>query len=236
MKHYVTSLSAAEFVVQTQWGSQLTLEQCKRVQADVRERKLQVGDTACQMGNRVEYWKGVIDGLIKMSVVSHGGRTSTFTGLASGAWFGEGPVLRSDTWDFNGIAMRETRVAMIPRSTFEWLMDVSPAFNRFIIGQLNERLAHFISLIEAERLEAAETRVARCLAWLFNPVLYPGVGSRLDLSQQEVAYLAGVSRPIVSKALRLMAQDGLVRMQYGYIQVLDLPGLHKFRIQPSPRA
>jgi CRP-like cAMP-binding protein len=179
-----SQVSAAEFVMQTQWGKLLTPAQCERVQSDVRERALSKGDTACQMGRRVEYWKGVMEGLVKISVVSQEGRTSSFTGLAPGAWFGEGPVLRSATWDFDGVAMRDTRIALVPRSTFIWLLDVSPGFNRFVIEQLNERLAQFFSVMEAERLEVAETRVARCLSWLFNPILYPGVGSQLDLSQQ----------------------------------------------------
>lgn len=226
-----SQVSAAEFVMQTQWGKLLTPAQGERVLCDVRERKLRKGDAACQMGRRVEYWKGVMEGLVKMSVVSQAGRTSTFTGLAAGAWFGEGPVLRSATWDFDGVAMRDTRIALVPRATFEWLLDVSPGFNRFVIEQLNERLAQFLSVVEAERLEVAETRVARCLAWLFNPVLYPGVGSHLELSQQEIAYLSGVSRQSVNKAVRLMEQAGLLRARYGRIEVLDLIGLRNFRAE-----
>ena len=226
-----SQVSAAEFVMQTQWGKLLTPAQGERVLGDVRERTLSKGDAACQMGRRVEYWKGVMEGLVKMSVVSQAGRTSTFTGLAAGAWFGEGPVLRSATWDFDGVAMRDTRIALVPRATFEWLLDVSPGFNRFVIEQLNERLAQFLSVVEAERLEVAETRVARCLAWLFNPVLYPGVGSHLELSQQEIAYLSGVSRQSVNKAVRLMEQAGLLRARYGRIEVLDLIGLRNFRAE-----
>jgi CRP/FNR family transcriptional regulator, cyclic AMP receptor protein len=229
MKQSAILVSATEFVMQTQWGKQLTFDQVARVQADVKELVLMKGDNACQMGDKVEYWKGVMDGLVKMTVASAEGKTSTLTGLASGAWFGEGPVLRSATWDFDGVAMRETRIALVPRSTFEWLLEVSPAFNRFVIAQLNERLAQFISVIEAERLEAAETRVARCLAWLFNPVLYPGVGSQLKLSQQEIAYLSGVSRQKVNRAVKLMEEASLLTAKYGSIQVLNLSGLHKFR-------
>lgn len=227
-----SKVSAAEFVIQTQWGKLLTPAQCERVQSDVRERTLNKGDTACQMGRRVEYWKGVMEGLVKISVVSQEGRTSSFTGLAPGAWFGEGPVLRSATWDFDGVAMRDTRIALVPRSTFIWLLDVSPGFNRFVIEQLNERLAQFFSVMEAERLEVAETRVARCLSWLFNPILYPGVGSQLDLSQQEIAYLSGVSRQSVNKAVRLMEKAGILGVRYGCIEVLDLEGLRHFRPDP----
>ena len=187
------------------------------------------GGMVCRSGAQVEYWKGVIDGLVKLSVASPSGRTSTLTGLAAGAWFGEGPVLRSSIWDFDGVALRDTRIALVPRATFLWLLDESPAFSRFVMNQLNERLAHCLAVIEAERLEAAETRVARCLAWLFNPVLYPGVGSRLALSQQEIGYLSGVSRQRVNRALQIMEAAGLLEVAYGAVHVLDLEGLLAFR-------
>lgn len=225
--------SAGEYAINTVWGQQLTREQRDRVHADTRERVLPKGTHVCRMGSPVEYWKGVMDGLVKMSVVSPEGRTSTFTGLATGAWFGEGPVLRSNTWDFDGVAMRETRIALIPRDTFKWLLSVSPAFNSYVITQLNERLAQFISIVEAERLELAETRVARCLGWLFNPVLYPGAGSRLDLSQEEIGYLSGVSRQHVNRALQQMQCAGVLTTEYGGIRVLDLGKLQRFRRSPT---
>jgi CRP/FNR family cyclic AMP-dependent transcriptional regulator len=43
--------------------------------------------------------------------------------------------------------------------------------------------------------------VARSLAALFNPVLYPGVGEVLRITQQELAYLVGLSRQRVNEAL-----------------------------------
>ncbi len=218
-----------QFLIDTPWVKQLKVGHRTRLLTETRERSVQRGAMVCQTGEPVEYWKGVIEGLVKVSVVSAEGRTSTLTGLANGAWFGEGPVLRANTWDFDGVAMRQTHIALVPRTTFEWLLEVSPEFNRFLIVQLNERLAQYVSIIEAERLEVPETRVARCLAWLFNPVLYPKVGSRLELSQQEIGYLAGVPRQRVNQALKLMSEAGLICVGYGAIEVLNLPALERFK-------
>jgi CRP/FNR family transcriptional regulator, cyclic AMP receptor protein len=70
---------------------------------------------------------------------------------------------------------------------------------------------------------------ARCLHWLFNPVLYPSVGTRLTLSQEEIGYLSGVSRQRVNKALRLLEEARLLRVEYGGVEVLDVNGLGRFR-------
>ena len=224
------SAAAIQFVLESPWGKTLGKTHLDRLRSEVREREVLRGSAICHVGSQVMYWKGVMSGLIKMSVVSDRGRTSTFTGIAAGAWFGEGPVLRSNTWDFDGVAMRDTRIALVPKATFLWLLDESPAFSRYIIQQLNERLAQFTSVIEAERLELPETRVARCLAWLFNPVLYPQVGARLDLTQQEIGYLSGVPRQRVNRALKLLEAAGLVEVRYSALYVLDLQGLMRFRL------
>lgn len=224
---------ALDFVLGTPWARTLTSEQQARLRAAVRGRLIPAGESVCHTGAPVLYWKGIVEGLVKMSVASPSGRTSTLTGLTAGAWFGEGPVLRSTTWDFDGVAMRDTHIALVPRATFNWLLQISPGFNRFVIDQLNERLAQFLSVIEAERLEVAETRVARCLAWLFNPVLYPGVGARLALTQQEIGYLSGVSRQRVNRALKIMQAAGVLAVEYGAIHVLDLAALEHFRA-PTP--
>ena len=73
-----------------------------------------------------------------------------------------------------------------------------------------------------------EARVARCLASLFNPHLYPGGSRDLQISQEEIGYLSGVSRQRVNQALQVLGQAGLLRVAYGGVSVLDLQGLATF--------
>ena len=111
------------------------------------------------------------------------------------------------------------------RATFHALMRESAPFNAFIVAQLAERLAQYVAIIEAERLTAAPLRVARSLAWLFNPVLYPGVGEVLRITQQELAYLVGLSRQRVNVALNALQQAQWIRLEYGGVRVLNLAAL-----------
>ena len=54
-----------------------------------------------------------------------------------------------------------------------------------------------------------DVRVARNLAPLFNPVLYPGVGEVLRITQQELDYLVGPSRQRVNEALVALQAQAL---------------------------
>lgn len=224
--------TALAFIRSTAWGRALSADQIERLAREVRTRDVPAGAMVCETGTQVQYWKGVISGLVKMSVASPDGAQSTLTGMPPGAWFGEGPVLRSEAWDFDGVAMRPTRIALVPKATFLWLLEANPVFNRFVIGQLSERLAQFMAIIEAERLEQPETRVARCLAWLFNPVLYPGLGDHLALTQQEIAWLSGTTRQRANRALGLLEAQGLVVAKYGVLRVRDVDGLRRFSVSP----
>ena len=171
---------------------------------------------------------GIIDGLGKMASHWTTGKTTTLTGIGASAWFGEGSLLKREPRRYDVMALRETRVAFMNRSTFQWLMDHSIAFNRYLILQLNERLGQFIGMIENERMLDPDARIARCLAGLFNPVLYPGTSRLPHISQEELGYLAGVSRQRANQALRVLEDAALVRSEYGGIYVLDLDGLRRF--------
>ena len=63
------------------------------------------------------------------------------------------------------------------------------------------------------------------MATLFNPVLYPGVGEVLRITQQELAYLVGLSRQRVNEALKTLDALAMIRIEYGGLRVLNLPAL-----------
>ena len=185
----------------------------------------QPGDYVCRIGRPVTYWFGVVEGLLKMSSDNAEGQTMTFTGVPPGGWFGEGTALKREVYRYNIQALRKSLVAGLPVDTFHWLLDHSIGFNRFVMNQLNERLGQFIAAREIDRMNNPDLRVARNLAALFNPVLYPGVGEVLRITQQELAYLVGLSRQRVNEALTALAARGLIRVEYGGLRVLDLAGL-----------
>jgi CRP-like cAMP-binding protein len=117
---------------------------------------------------------------------------------------------------------------MMNRATFFWLYENSTAFNRFLVRQLNERMGQFIATIEHDRILDAKARVARNLSWLFNPVLYPGAGSRIEITQEELGLLAGVSRAVVNRSLAELEDEKLIRTEHGRISVLNLAALKTY--------
>ncbi len=213
---------------QTPWWDYLTDTERARAVAGVEERFFTGGQVVVRKGERVDCWLGVIEGLVKINAVNASGKSATFTGVPTGGWFGEGTLLKHEVRKYDVVALRDTRIAWMGGATFQWLLDHSIGFNRFLLKQLNERLGQFIAVVEYERLLEPDARVARCLAELYNPLLYPGSGAHLAISQEEVGYLAGVSRQRVNQALKLLEERGLLKVGYGGVQVLDLDGLRHY--------
>jgi len=186
------------------------------------------GAMVCRKGEPVDAWIGVLEGLVKINAVSAEGKAVTFTGVSDAGWLGEGSLHKTEPRRYDVVALRASRIARMPRSTFEWLLDSSIGFNRFLLRQINERLGQFIALVEHARLLDPDARVARCIAELFNPILYPGIGPRLAISQEEIGYLTGVSRQRANQALRKLEEEGLLAVEYGGIRVLDLERLRGY--------
>jgi len=210
------------------WAAGLSAADRARVAAETITRDCPEGALACRKGEPVEAWIGVVDGLLKMSNVSAEGKPTSFVGVATGSWFGEGSLLKDEPRRYDMVALRASRIAYVPRATFMWLLDTSMPFNRFVITLLNERLAQFIGMVEHDRLLGPDARLARCLASMFNAHLYPGIGPVLPISQDEIAQLVGLSRQRTNQALQRLEQAGLLRLEYGSITVTDLPGLRTF--------
>jgi len=218
----------ADLLRESIWTQGLTDAQRARIEKEVQLRFYAAGSSVVRKGDPVEHWIGVVDGLVKINTFSADGRSTTFTGVPSGGWLGEGSLLKNEIRKYDVITLRDSHIALMPKSTFMWLLDNSIPFNRFLLTQLNERLGQFVGMVENDRLLDPEGRVARCLAGLFNPVLYPGIGAQIQISQEEIGYLAGVSRQRVNQALKVLEQNGLLKVEYGGLTVLDLDGLRSF--------
>ena len=217
-------LTAAELDV-IPWFKLLLVDERERAVQDLQVTEALAGDYLCRTGRPVTYWFGAIDGLLKMSSDNAEGQTMTFTGVPPGGWFGEGTALKRESYRYNIQALRKSLVAGLHVDTFHWLLDHSIGFNRFVMNQLNERLGQFIAAREIDRMTNPNIRVARSLAALFNPVLYPGLGAVLRITQQELAYLVGLSRQRVNEALTTLTAAGAIEVEYGGLRVTNLQAL-----------
>jgi CRP-like cAMP-binding protein len=215
------------------WSRGLSQHEIDRARAGIVETTFKAHQVICLRGACFEYWTGVVAGLVKLGTVSKDGKAITFTGVTAGAWFGEGAVLKNEPRRYDLVALRDARLAMMERGTFLWLFENSVAFNRFLVEQLNERLGQFVALLEHDRMLNPTARLARCLASLFNPVLYPDATRNLEITQEEIGWLSGMSRQNANYCLNALEKEGLLELGYGDITIIDLERLRSYGEQAN---
>ena len=211
----------------SQWMSGLNAAEQNKVRSDIQVKHIPAEGYVCRRGHAADYWFGVISGVVKINNIAPSGKSTTLLGLAPGAWFGEGSLLKEESRRYDAVTLRDSELALMPRATFLWLLDNSIFFNRFLISQLNKRLGQFIGAMENERLLDVDARVARSLAAMFD-AWYPQQSMMLKISQEEVGQLAGLSRQRVNTSLKVLEEHGLIRVNYGEIHVIDLEKLSTF--------
>lgn len=217
-----------DFLDTSPWSACLTPDQMDIVRQHTTLRRFDAGSTVCLRGSPAMHWLGVVDGMLKVDTITSDGRSTTFAGVAGGAWFGEGATLKGEARPYSVVAIRDTSVAFMPRYTFIGLIDESRPFSRWVIDHLNARLGHYIALVESMRLQDVTGRVAYSLSELFNPRLFPATNRNLQISQEEIARLCGLSRQNVNRELHRLEKAGLLQIRYGVIEVIDLAGLQNY--------
>lgn len=185
-------------------------------------------ELVARRGEPASSWIGVVEGLLKASGSFRSGKSLIYSGIPPGSWIGEGSVIKREPRHYDVVAVRASRTVHIPRATVRWLLDTNLDFNHFIIEHLNARLGQFMGMVETDRIVDPQIKLARSILGLFNPVLYPGMGSALFISQEELGELAGLSRQRTNAALKALEQRDLVRANYGHLLIMDLQALRAF--------
>ena len=114
------------------WFRVLDDEQKSRVERDLTVQQASAGSIRAQ-GELAQAWIGVLGGLVKVSVGNAEGKVASLTGVPAGGWIGEGSLLKREVRKYDIVALRDSVVARLPAATFDWLLDTSIPFNRYLL-------------------------------------------------------------------------------------------------------
>ncbi len=156
----------------------------------------------------------VVDGRVRLSILSAEGRELSFAHATAGQAFGEMATLDGGVRSADATAVTKVSAMTLSQPVLNRLMDASPALARAVIRFLCARLRDTDQQLEAIALHPIEVRLARLfLSAIKLQGLAPKNG-RVDLSlgmsQSDLGLLIGASRPKVNGALALLADQGAI--------------------------
>lgn len=211
-----TQSPVRNFLQAQSWFKTLPAEQQDNIEAQVLTLPAARGQTLLQANERTQGWYGVLCGLVRISAPATAGRRSDFLGVAAGEWFGEGAALKNEVRRYEVVALRDTDLLCLPSVVFHQLQASSLAFNQCLVACLNLRVSQAMAVIHAGRTRSPEQRIALSLSRLFwNRT------RQLDLTQDELASLAGMSRQTANKVLNGLQEQGVISLSMNRIKILD---------------
>jgi len=164
----------------------------------------------------------VIEGRIRLSVLSSDGRELSFDHAGPGHVFGEIATLDGGERTAGATAISRVQAMSLPQKALMDLIENNPKVAAAAIRFLCQRLRDTDQRLEAIALHRIEVRLARLMlsALKLQSATVKGGKAKLDLgmSQGELALLIGASRPKVNIALTLLEDTGAITRQgSGYI-------------------
>lgn len=211
------------FLAAQPWYACLPLAAQTRLCDSLLYRTAKKGEVVLKSDVQVEGWYAVLTGMVKLQSVAVKGRFSTFLCVASGNWFGEGSALNKERRRYDVVALRDSELLCLPVAEFHQLLATSLEFSQCLVKHLSVRVGQAMSLIESGRLRTPEQRVALSLSRQFW-----GRARRLNLSQEEIANLVGISRQSVNQALKSLSERQLVTLEFGRVDIPDDDALTRF--------
>jgi CRP/FNR family cyclic AMP-dependent transcriptional regulator len=199
----------------------------RRLLATTRRRKFAAGEVIFHEGDRGDSVHLIERGHVAVRVGTALGDVATLTMLGPGSAFGElalidGNERRSATV----VAIDATDTRVVDHGEFERLRRDYPQIERFLVELLAAQVRRVSGLAVEAMFVPADTRVLRRLLEVAQQFGEHG-GTVIALTQDDLASMAGTTRPTANRVLKRAETDGLLRLGRGRIEIIDADRLAK---------
>lgn len=190
-------------------------------------KKFKAGDTIYLAGDPPGGIYGICDGALGMTSALGSAMSPVVHVGQPGAWTGMGPLLTGQTRRATMQAMTPLLLAHVPLCPLQRLLTESPHWWLHIAQGL---LMEFDTVTVAANDLMIRSTTRRCAATLLRVAncRRQDPSSRhvvVPISQVTLAEMANLSRSAISPILSQFSRQGLTRLEYRAITLLDVPGL-----------
>lgn len=209
--------------------AKLTGPDLKALAGRGRVRSFALGATIFREGDRGDSLHIVMEGVVRVSVVSPRGEEATVALLGPGEFVGDLALLDGLPRSANAIATERTKTLVVTREDFRrWLID-RPKASLALLEALSLRVRRTDEVLADLTFLDLPGRLAKRLVLLITDHPANGDSRRLRITQAQLASMLGVSRESVNKQLNEFERSGWVRLGRGSITVLDEASLLSVR-------
>ncbi len=194
----------------------------ERIKKLIFEKTVEKGDAILHEGEPSDTLYFVAAGVVKIFKTSAGGKEQILTLVRPGESFNDVPV-------FEGVNLASAEAMMsvtlygLRKTDLRSILKEYPQLALNVIQVLAKRVELLVALVEDLSFRQVTGRVAR--------ILYEYARSKDEthprLTQQEMAAMAGTAREMVGRSLRVLEEEGTIRLDRNRIVIANEAALKK---------
>jgi len=192
------------------------------------EQSVERGDMILMEEDPSEAVYFVVSGAVKVFKTSIEGKEQILCLLRTGESFNDVPILDGGPNLASAVAITPVVLYGMTRTDVEELLRENPRVAMNVIRVLSKKVRHFVSMVEDLSFRDVTSRVAKLLLDYATDHGGPEEGvERPRLTQQEMAAMVGTAREVVGRSLKVLEEEGAIRMDRHRIVVTNRKALQQ---------
>lgn len=206
----------------------LTDDEVAKVKGELRFRHFTKRSVVLHKGGTGDALLFLLSGQLQVIDVTEDGRAVGLRMLAAGDFFGEIALINGSTRSASVVAMTEVLVAFLPAATAMHLFSHSPSVARKMLGHLAQKIQRDSEFRALLSINNTTRRIYTYIALMQQTEDKDGrmVVENLP-THQDIANMINTSRETVTRALLVLAQQGIVQKDTHRLVILDPDALQR---------
>jgi len=113
------------------------------------------------------------------------------------------------------ITDEKTQMIIVPAFKVKEWMDTYKSWRSFVLSLYNARLTELLMLVDNISFKQTDTRLYKKLKDLQNKY-----GNEISITHQQLAYEVGTAREVISRLLKQLEKEEIIRLNRGKIEIL----------------
>jgi CRP/FNR family transcriptional regulator, cyclic AMP receptor protein len=199
-------------------------------------RKLSKGAWLFSRGDRPDGLFAALDGAIRITATAPSGKELLLAIVEPPMWFGEIAVFDGLPRTHDAVAAEKSVVLHVPGDALDRILESEPRYWRELGLLVASKLRlTFLAMEDSAVLPIADRLARRLLMSVERYGEWHDRTSRVvELRQQQLATMLSTSRQTVNHLLKELEGQGVVRLSYRHIEILDLDRLRLAAMSGSP--
>lgn len=199
------------------WFTALAPERREALIARGHERRAAPGTRVYGLGDPPDGLWCVREGEVRLVSYPALGVESLALILGPGAWFGELSVIDGGPRPHDAVVVKPARLLHVTLAAIEQIAADHPLLYRDLGALICSRQRATLGALGRIIAQPIGVRLARTLAGL----AHASGGEEVQMRQDDLAAMVGVSRQTANKALKSLEASGAIELRYGRIVVLE---------------